>query len=159
MHQWQFVVRSIWFCIEEMFVSSRNIPKARRLQVHLVIAFSFEWIGGFAFGKFGLHIAWCVCTCLPRGNQVDGLPRAIKWLKNIGFYTFSWFLRIMKFHGKKHVVFIGFPGFEETFEKVRFRILNGAGVLQYVLRRKRKSIIRKCGLNKSRFPTRPYYIL
>ena len=37
---------------------------------------------------------------------------------------------------KKHMVFIGFPGFEDTFEKVQFKILNGAGVLQYVLKRK-----------------------
>ena len=39
-------------------------------------SFCHKSIGGFAVGKFSLQIVWYVCTCLPRGNQVDGLPRA-----------------------------------------------------------------------------------
>ena len=46
---------------------------------------------------------------------------------------FPRFEEYWKFMVKKHMVFIGFPAFEDAFEKVQFKILNGAGVLQYVL--------------------------
>ena len=68
--------RSGAFGFERIVVRFREITTAKRLKVQKVNAFSHKLIGGFAVRTFDLQIAWYVCTCLPRGNQVDGLPRA-----------------------------------------------------------------------------------
>ena len=86
--------------------------------------------------------------------------RENKIVKNqLVFIGFPGFEEYWKSMVKKHMVFIGFPGFEDKFEKVQCRILNGAGVLQYVLNKKQKVTSGKEASTSQRFPRRPYYIL
>ena len=70
-----FMDGSIWYRIGINVVSIRVMTGAPS-GIPMAIAFCQKSIGRVDVGKFSLQNDWYVCTCLPRGNQVDGLPRA-----------------------------------------------------------------------------------
>ena len=74
-----FMDGSICYRIE-VGVVSICIMTGGSFGIPVVIAFFQKSIGGVAVGTFSLQKVWYVCTCLPRGNQVDGLPRAASFI-------------------------------------------------------------------------------
>ena len=87
-----FMDGSICYRIE-VNVVSMCIMTGASFGIPMVIAFCQKSIGGVVVGKISLQNVWYVCTCLSRGKQVDGLPRAASFRKSALCEEFAQFGR------------------------------------------------------------------